>query len=126
VAAAISAASQIAVLGLFEERLPCVEVTAFTMGFGGVLFLLGLGVANIFYFLGPFSEVVLRPRQPIVFRRWAYRLGLSFSLLLIFLPTLALLISGIFGPLPCTDKFGVRHAFDPEAKPSIRASVDHL
>jgi hypothetical protein len=126
VAAAISAASQIAVWGLFEERLPCVEITGLSIVFGGVFFLLGLGVANIFYFLGSFSEIALRPRQPIVFRRWAYRLGLSFSLLLIFLPTFALLIAGIFGPLPCTDKFGVRHASDPARSRSIRPSADRL
>ena len=57
VAAPIPAACQIAVWGLFEERLPCVEITGFSIIFGGVLFLLGLGVANMFYFLGPFSKL---------------------------------------------------------------------
>jgi hypothetical protein len=47
-------ASQIAVWGIFEERLPCIEIIGVSIVFGGVLFLLGLGMQTCFIFLGPF------------------------------------------------------------------------
>ncbi len=69
IAAIISAVFLLTVWGLFEERLPCLEITSFSILFGGILFLLGLGAANIFYFLGPLSERLACPRNTIVFRR---------------------------------------------------------
>jgi hypothetical protein len=112
IAAPISAVSLLTIWGFFEERLPCLEITGFSIIFGGILFLLGLGLANICYLLGPLSERIVRPRNAFVFRRWAYGIGLAFSLLLIFSPPLLNLIVALLGPLPCTDKFGHAHAFN--------------
>jgi hypothetical protein len=116
-AALVSGISLLVILGLFEERLPCLEITLFTLFGGGLLFALGLALANICYFLGPLSERIIRPRNTASFRRRAYGLGLAFSLLLIFAPPLGNLAAVLFGPLPCTDKFGNRHTFDPSGHP---------
>src|SRR5712671_3165592 len=78
VAAPISAALLLTVWGAFETRLPCLEITLFTLLFGGVLFLLGLAPANLCYFLGPLSERVMRPHNAVAFRRSAYAIGLAF------------------------------------------------
>ena len=102
-AAPISAASLLAVWALFEERLPCLEITAFSVALGAILFFLALGIANIFYFLGPLSERVIRPRNAKAFRRWSYGFGVAFSLLLIFLPALTNLIAAFLGPATCMD-----------------------
>ena len=94
--------------GLFEERLPCLEITAVTMIFGAFAFLLGLAIANVCYFLGPLGERILRPSNADMYRRWTFGAGLALSLLLIFAPpvfNLALAFSG----LSCVDKFGETH-----------------
>lgn len=85
---------------LFKVRLPCLEVTGFSLVFGGVLFLLSLGLANLCYFLGPLSECILRPQNALRFRRAVFALGTGFSLLLIFLPVLANLVAAVIGPAP--------------------------
>jgi hypothetical protein len=56
VATPISAVFLLVIWGLFEERLPCLEITGFSILFGSILFLPGLAFANISYFLGPLSE----------------------------------------------------------------------
>jgi hypothetical protein len=113
VAAAISGVCLLLVWWIFEERLPCQEITLFTMFFGALLFLLGLGLANICFILGPLSERIISPRNTASFRHWVYGLGLAFSLVLIFSPPLLNLIAAFIGPYPCTDKFGDAHALDP-------------
>jgi hypothetical protein len=97
-AALICALSLMVIWAFFETRLPCLEVTFFTLLFQGILFVIGLGVANVCYFFGPLSEKFLRPRNVVAFRRWAFRAGTSFSLLLIFLPVLLNLIAVVRGP----------------------------
>jgi hypothetical protein len=54
------------------------------------------------------------------------RLDLSFSLLLIFLPTLALLIAVMFGPLPYTDSSGFSTPLILRRSRSIWPSEDRL
>ena len=76
-AAPISGVLLLLVWWLFEERLPCLEITGFTGLAGLVLFLLALGLANICYFLGPLSERLIRPRNVTVFRRYAFGSGLA-------------------------------------------------
>jgi hypothetical protein len=46
-AAPISGVSLLLIWGVFEERLPCLEITLLTILAGGVLFALGLALANI-------------------------------------------------------------------------------
>jgi len=65
------------------------EVTVFTIFFQGIGYLFMIGVANVCYFLGPFSERVIRPSDPQRYRLACYRLGFWFSVLLPFsIPTL--------------------------------------
>jgi hypothetical protein len=124
VAAPISGLLLLMVWVLFEDRLPCLEITAFSLLFGGILFLFGLGIANIFYFLGPLSERVVGPRNTTVFRRWVYGIGLAFSLLLIFSPPLVNLLAAILGPLPCADEFGRRHAYSLYLRLSVEIDAN--
>lgn len=43
-----------------------------------------IGVANVFYFLDPFSERIVRPRDPERYRHICFRLCFWFSVLLPF------------------------------------------
>jgi hypothetical protein len=83
---------------LFEARLPCLEITAFSVAFGGIAFLVGLGLANLCYYLGPLSERWLHPKNVLGFRRAAFALGTALSLFLIFLPVIGNLVAAAFGP----------------------------
>ena len=83
---------------LFESRLPCLEITRFSLMFGAALFVIGLAVANVCYFLGPISERIFRPRNPATFRVCLFSLGTMFSLLLIFLPVIGNLVAAVVGP----------------------------
>lgn len=82
----------------FEARLSCLEITAFSVAVGGVFFILGLGLANICYYIGPLLERLLQPKQVLRFRRAAFALGTAFSLSLIFLPVIANIFSAAVGP----------------------------
>jgi hypothetical protein len=96
-----AAVSSLCLLGVgwaFGPRLPCLEITAFSVLVGGVFFLFGMGLANIFYYLGPLSEQLLKPNHALRFRRVAFALGTAFSLLLIFLPVIGNLVSAVVGP----------------------------
>jgi hypothetical protein len=110
--APISAALLFAVWAVFEDRLPCLEINGFSIVFGIILFVLGFGLANIFYFFGPLAEKIIRPPNAIAFRRWVYGIGLVFSLLLIFWPPIINLSAAILR-LPCIDKFGTRMTSAP-------------
>lgn len=87
----------IAIGWLFTARLPCLEITAFSVAFGGIAFLVGLGLANLCYYLGPLSERWLHPKNVLGFRRAAFALGTAFSLLLIFVPVVGNLVAAAFG-----------------------------
>ncbi len=96
--ATVSFLSLAAVGGGFAKRLPCLEVTVFSVEFGGVLFLVGLGLANLCYYLGPLSERWLHPKNLLGFRRLFFVLGTAFSLTLIFLPVAGNLAVAVFAP----------------------------
>ena len=50
----------------------------------GVAYLLVMGIANVCYFLGPWSERLIRPANAQRYRRLAFQLGFWFSVLLPF------------------------------------------
>lgn len=85
---------------LFESRLPCLEITGFSLAFGGLLFVVGLGLSNLCFYLGPIFEHLLRPTDMYAYRRRAFRLGTGFSLMLIFLPVIGNLVAAAHGPAP--------------------------
>lgn len=51
----------------------------------GLVWLVIMGVANILYLLGPFSEMVLRPSEPEAYRRRMFGLGFWGSMAVPFL-----------------------------------------
>ena len=92
-----------AVWWLFESRLPCLEVTGFSIFASVPLFAVALFVANIFYFFGCVAEMAFRPRNVLLFRERLYALGTAFSILLVFSPVVGNLISAALwsGALTC-------------------------
>jgi hypothetical protein len=78
---------------IFEDKLPCLEITGFSIVFGCIFFFICLGVANIFYLLGPLLESLIRPHSTNSFRLKLFMLGTGFSLFLIFLPVIGNLVS---------------------------------
>jgi hypothetical protein len=109
IAAPISLLALFVVWVLFEDQLPCFEITGFNVATWAVLFPFALGLANICYYLGPLSERLLRPANPRRFRRTMFGAGTIFSLVLIFCPVAATLATALLA-LPCTDEFGQQHA----------------
>ena len=109
IAALISAGLLLMIWWLFEARLPCLDITGVSVVIGAILFLPGLGLANVFYLLGPLSERTIRPHDAPTFRRRVYGIGIAFSLLLIFSPSVINLVSAFSG-LSCIDKFGQTHS----------------
>ena len=61
-----------------------INETPFTMLLQGMGYLLAMGVANVFFFLGPVSERVVRPTNVERYRVVCYRMGFWFSCLLPF------------------------------------------
>ena len=98
------AAAPISVLGLFfvwwlfEARLPCLEITSFSLMIGAFNFVAGLAFANLCYFLGPLSEKLAQPRNVSKFRNRVFAMGVAFSLLLIFFPVIANLLAAALYP----------------------------
>jgi hypothetical protein len=74
------------------------EVTIFTTLFQGIGYLFMIGVANVFYFLGPFSERIVRLHDPERYRRVCFRLGFWFSVLLPFSIPALLVVLALFYP----------------------------
>jgi hypothetical protein len=72
------------------------EVTVFTIFFQCIGYLLMIGLANVCYFLGPFSERIIRPSDPQRYRVVCYRLGFWFSVLLPFSIPMLLAMSALF------------------------------
>ena len=68
------------------------EVTLFTTGFQGVGYLIMMGVANLFYFLGPALDKVLNKNNTEKFRFNLFNLGYWFSVALPFLIPLIIVI----------------------------------
>ena len=63
-----------------------VDLSAFAVFLQAAGHVFALGAANICFFVGPFSEYILRPRNVARYRRITYRLGLLLSILLPFVP----------------------------------------
>jgi hypothetical protein len=69
------------------------EITLFTTFFQGFAYLIMVGVANLCYYLGPWSEKVVRPTNVARYRKIAFWLGFWFSVLLPFTPAAVLFVS---------------------------------
>ena len=74
------------------------EITVFTTLFQGIGYLFMICLANIFYFLGPLSERLVRPSAPERYRRICFRLGFWFSILLPFTIPSYLAVSAVVHP----------------------------
>jgi hypothetical protein len=59
-------------------------ITLFTTIFQGIGYLFMMALANLCYFLGPWSERVVKPTNPDQYRKITFRLGFWFSVLLPF------------------------------------------
>ena len=65
------------------------ELTIFSIVFQGIGYLIMMGVANLFYYLGPISELLIKPKNAENYRNLTYRIGYWFSCSIPFLvPTL--------------------------------------
>ncbi len=70
------------------------EVTAFTITFQGVGYLVMMAFANVCYLIGPASEIMLRPDDVSLYREKWYKLGCQFSFSLPFcVPALLLVVA---------------------------------
>jgi uncharacterized Tic20 family protein len=83
---------------LFARRLPCLEITGFTLVIYGLAFALALCIANILYSLGLLAETVLRPTNRLHFRSRLFALGAGISVLLIFVPVIGNVIAAVRYP----------------------------
>ena len=54
------------------------EITIVTIFFQGILYLLAIGAANIFYYIGPISEKMIKPKNVMLYRRLSYGSGFFF------------------------------------------------
>ncbi len=55
--------------------VPMPEITLFTMLFQGIGYLFAMGLANLFYFLGPLGEMLVSLRKRAAYRRVVFSLG---------------------------------------------------
>jgi hypothetical protein len=69
------------------------EITILTISFQGFAYLVMIGVANLCYYLGPWSERLVHPTKVATYRKIAFRLGFWFSVLLPFTPSAVLFVS---------------------------------
>jgi hypothetical protein len=69
------------------------EITIFTTIFQGVAYLFMIGIANIFYFLGPYVDKRMNKSDNGHFRRRLFNLGFWFSCSLPFLIPMLLFVS---------------------------------
>ena len=74
------------------------EITIFTTLFQGIGYLVMIGVANLFYFVGPISERVVCPKDPERYRSVCFQLGFWFSFLIPFSIPLLLAVLAWFHP----------------------------
>ncbi len=71
------------------------EITAFTLLFQGVGYLVMMGIANVCYYLGPISERLISPKDPEQYRDICYELGFWASVLLPFSVPALLAVSAL-------------------------------
>src|SRR5258708_3158735 len=69
------------------------EMTILTTLFQGFAYLVMIGVANLCYYLGPWSERLVRPANVARYRKVVFRLGFWFSVLLPFTPAALLFVT---------------------------------
>jgi hypothetical protein len=60
---------------IYGQRLGDTDITLFTTLFQAVAYLIAMGVANLCYYLGPVSEMIIRPKNPASYRRVTYGIG---------------------------------------------------
>ena len=78
---------------IFSADLPGFEITIFTIILQGIGYLIAMLFANLFYFLGPITETILKPKNIDGFRSKTYNLGKWFSVLLPFSIPLMIIIT---------------------------------
>jgi hypothetical protein len=77
----------------FSDRMPETKITIFTTLVQAFGYLIMIGVANLFYFLGPIAERIIKPSDPSRFRLLAYQMGFWGSVSLpILIPILLLIL----------------------------------
>ncbi len=72
---------------VFETKVPFSpenEITLFTTLFQGIGYLIMMGIANFFYFLGPISEKIFNTNNVDKFRKVTFNLGFWFTFILPF------------------------------------------
>lgn len=69
------------------------EITILATLFQGFAYLVMIGVANLCYYLGPWSERLVRPTNVARYRKIVFGLGFWFSVLLPFLPSALLFVT---------------------------------
>ena len=69
------------------------EITILTSLFQGFAYLVMIGVANLCYYLGPWSERLVRPGNVVRYRKIVFQLGFWFSVLLPFTPAALLFVT---------------------------------
>jgi magnesium-transporting ATPase (P-type) len=94
VAGVVAFITYVIVLGSRCADTPGVEVTLFTTLFQGIGYLLAMGLANLFYQLGPRLERFVESSSLPVYRAWAFRAGLAFSVALPFAIPIMILVAG--------------------------------
>lgn len=70
--------------GISKGTMPDAEISLFTTGFQAVGYLVMIGIANLCYYLGPWTESLVRPANLRSYRQITYWLGFWFSVLLPF------------------------------------------
>ncbi len=71
------------------------ELTIFTILFQGIGYLIMIGIANLFYYLGPVSELIIESKNSEKYRNLTYKIGFWFSCGVPFLIPISLFIEFI-------------------------------
>ena len=69
------------------------EITIFTIFFQGIGYVIMMGIANVFYFLGPLADNLFNDRNDEKFRQCLFNLGYWFSFGLPFLIPVLLVLT---------------------------------
>jgi hypothetical protein len=69
------------------------EITIPSILFQGFAYLVMIGAANLCYYLGPWSERIIRPANVAGYRTILFRLGFTFSVLLPLAPSALLFVT---------------------------------
>jgi len=77
----------------FPEAVPEAEITAFTVIFQGVGYLIAMGIANLCFYAGQISEDLFKPKNLEQYRQITYQLGKWFSFILPFMIPMLILLT---------------------------------